>query len=125
MRKRLLWMGIICLGMAGLTMAQNKPAIEKAELREVASWQGDGTKNTESFTITKREWYVVWATSPGEYGDMNFQIYVYREANEELVGLAANIIGKGQDYSVYRGVGKYYLMINSGQPYKVSVYEPK
>jgi hypothetical protein len=128
MKYRVLWAVLVCLAMAACvlpTFAQAGKPIDTANLREVASWQGDGIKNTEAFTITKQTWYVMWATTPGKHGDMNFQIYVYREGSGELVGVAANVIGESRDYSVFRGTGQYYLTINSGQPYTVVVMEPK
>jgi len=94
----------------------------KAEWREVAKWQGSLIKNTETFTIASNEWKIIWSTKPGEYGEMNFQIYVYK-ANGDLVGVAANVIGKDEDSSVMRGKGSYYLMINTAQPYIIVIYE--
>lgn len=89
--------------------------------REIAKWKGSSIKNTETFHVSTTEWRISWATQPGEYGDMNFQIYVYK--NGELVSLAANIIGKGSDISYMRGSGDYYLMINTAQPYVIIVEE--
>lgn len=126
MKRWVLFVGVVLLAAWADGAAQDKPTLDDEDkFREVAIWRGDGIKNTETFSVSKREWYVIWSTAPGEYGDMNFQIYVYREPNDEMVGLAANVIGRNLDYSVMRGAGKYYLTINSGQPYTVRILEPK
>jgi hypothetical protein len=88
----------------------------------VAEWSGSGIKNTETFHITSDTWYVGWATKPGQYGNMNFQICIYN-ADGSLKGIAANVIGASNDQTVMRGSGDYYLEINSGQPYDVVVQE--
>jgi hypothetical protein len=87
---------------------------------EVISWEGSSIKDTETFSITANEWRIRWSTWPGQYGDMNFQIYVY-EANGNLNSVAANIIGEGNDVSYVRGSGDYYLTINTGQPYAITI----
>jgi hypothetical protein len=87
---------------------------------EVARWQGKSIKNTETFHIPSHEWRISWKTEPGEYGDMNFQIYVY-ETSSSIPGIAANVIGYDMDSSIMRGAGNYYLTINSAQPYIIIV----
>jgi len=51
---------------------------------------------------------------------MNFQIYVYN-LDGSLKNVAANVIGESSDYSIIRGSGDYYLMINTAQPYEIKV----
>lgn len=87
---------------------------------EVIRWEGNSIKDTETFSITANYWRIRWNTWPGEYGDMNFQIYIY-DANGNLKNVAANVIGTGSDVSYVRGAGNYYLTINSGQPYTVII----
>ena len=74
---------------------------------EVARWEGKSTKNTETFYIPSEMWVIAWATRPGEYGPMNFQIFVYN-AYGDLVDVAANVIGEDADRTVMRGAGSYY-----------------
>lgn len=100
--------------------AKPTPARSTGTWRSVASWRGDGIKNTETFSIPGNEWRIKWRTWPGEYGDMNFQIMIYDNA-ENLEGIAANVIGRGEDVSYHRGRGDYYLTINSGQNFEVEV----
>lgn len=89
---------------------------------KVAQWQGKSIKNTETFNISSREWRISWETKAGEYGEMNFQIYVYK-SNEDLLSVAANVIGYDKDSTIIRGKGSYYLMINTAQPYTIVVEE--
>lgn len=86
----------------------------------IASWEGESTKNTETFTVPSDEWKISWDTQSGKYCDMNFQIYVY-DKNGAMKGVAANVIGTNNDSTIMRGSGDYYLMINTAQPYKITV----
>lgn len=88
----------------------------------VASWEGESTKNTETFHISSNEWKIMWKTNPGQYGDMNFQIYVYN-SNGSLKDVAANVIGESTDSTIMRGSGDYYLKINTAQPYAIEIQE--
>lgn len=92
--------------------------------KKIAQWEGKATKNTETFFISTREWRISWETRPGEYGDMNFQIYIYKE-NGDLVSLAANVIGYDKDNTIIRGAGNYYLEINTAQPYTIIIEEKR
>ena len=86
----------------------------------IVRWQGKSIKNTETFHIPINEWRISWKTEPGKYGDMNFQIYVYKPPSE-LPNVVANVIGYDVDSSIMRGAGDYYLTINSGQSYIIIV----
>jgi len=97
-----------------------EPVKDYSPWYEIAQWQGKSIKNTETFHIPSYEWRISWKTEPGEYGDMNFQIYVY-EASSSIPEVAANVIGYDMDSSIMRGVGDYYLTINSAQPYRIIV----
>ena len=92
--------------------------------QDVVSWEGNGIKNTETFHISSNVWRISWDTKPEQYGEMNFQIYVF-DADGALVDIAANVIGEDSDNSIMRGSGDYYLKINTGQPYEVIVAEKK
>lgn len=91
---------------------------------DVITFEGNSIKDTQTFHISSNYWAIGWATQPGKYGDMNFQIFVYNE-NGSLVNVVANVIGKGSDTSYMRGKGNYYLSINTGQPYVIKISEYK
>ena len=97
-----------------------KARMNSGTWHEIARWEGKSMKNTETFHSSSKEWRISWNTWPSEYGDMNFQIYVYK-ANGDLVDIAANVIGKDKDSSIMRGIGDYYLQFNTAQPYVVFV----
>ena len=77
-------------------------------------------KRTETFSISVDEWRIRWATQPGKYDDMKFQIYVYN-SDGSLKDLAANVIGKDNDSTIIRGRGNYYIQIKTAQPYVITV----
>lgn len=104
------------------TKANNFKTDVVAEWKEVKVFEGESIKDTESFKINSEEWRINWSTTPGELEDMNFQIYVY-DKDKNLVGVAANVVGKSEDVSYQRGNGEYYLSINSAQEYKIIVEE--
>ncbi|ADY54716.1 hypothetical protein Sgly_0350 [Syntrophobotulus glycolicus DSM 8271] len=91
---------------------------------EVIKFEGESAKDTETFNISSNEWRIVWDTQPGNLGDMNFSISVYK-SDGSLESVAANVIGKANDSSYVRGKGEYYLSINTGQPYTITVEEKK
>lgn len=103
-----------------VTYSTATPAPPPAPWHEVARWEGKSIKNTETFSIPSSEWRISWDTRPGEYGEMNFQIFIYTAA-DDLVDVAANVIGADKDSSILRGAGDYYLKINTAQPYVVVV----
>jgi len=94
--------------------------------QKVIDFKGNSIKTTQKFTISSDEWKIKWSTTPGTYGDMNFQIYLY-DGNGNLAGsgVLANIIGKGSDESFIYESGEYYLMINTAQNYTITVEENK
>ncbi|KPU44289.1 hypothetical protein OXPF_24570 [Oxobacter pfennigii] len=102
----------------------NNAANTEVKWTEVTRFEGNSIKDTGTFEITSSEWRISWDTKPGDYGAMNFQIYIYKP-DKSLVDVAANVIGESKDSSVQRGSGEYYLTINSAQPYTVIIEEKK
>ncbi|KKG10463.1 hypothetical protein [Methanosarcina sp. 2.H.A.1B.4] len=86
----------------------------------IATWSGSSIKDTETFHVDSNEWKISWNTEPGQYGAMNFQIYVYG-SDGTLKGVAANVIGSNSDSTIMRGSGDYYLSINTAQPYEITI----
>jgi hypothetical protein len=93
-----------------------------AEWYKVGEWSRKGPKNTETFHIPSHEWVIGWSTLPlkNMFGIGNFAIIVHK-SNGTMVGIAANVMGKDQDHTIMRGVGDYYLSINSTQAYGIYV----
>jgi len=101
--------------------AAEKP--EPTQLREIKTWKGQGIKKTETFTITTDQWSIAWGTGPLQNDSPGIlQIYVYKEGGN-MVDVAANVMGKNNDYSIMRRQGRYWLEINSSQLWSVGVYE--
>jgi hypothetical protein len=87
--------------------------------RLVKRFSGRATKDTETFQITADEWRIDWATRAGDF-EGNFVIHIYNSDGTEK-GLAANVIGAGQDNTTIRGAGSYYLSIITSQPYAIEI----
>jgi hypothetical protein len=116
---------IICLligwGMTTPTNTVDNSVTESNTVPTViASWTGSATKTTETFHVSSNQWRLSWDTKPGQAGAMNFQIYIYN-SDGTLKSVAANVIGANADNTVIHGAGDYYLMINTAQPYTVTV----
>jgi murein endopeptidase len=86
----------------------------------IGSWSGNAMKTTDTFHVSSDKWTIRWDTKPGQYGDMNFIIYVYTDSGS-LKDVAANVIGASNDKTVIRGSGDYYLKIVTSQPYTIEV----
>jgi hypothetical protein len=87
------------------------------------AWQGSGSKETETFTVTGH-WRVDWIFSPSSSNGGVFQVFIYSADGRQLLNLAANGHGGGSDTSFWAGPGTYYLKISSaGGDWKVGVQD--
>lgn len=87
------------------------------------AWQGSGSKETETFTVTGH-WRVDWVFSPSSSNGGVFQVFIYSADGRQLLNLAANGHGGGSDTSFWAGPGTYYLKISSaGGDWKVGVQD--
>lgn len=87
----------------------------------VKTWQGDGIKDTEDFTVGD-QWRIDWDYTPGPYGGI-IQIFVYDAKTKQLVDLVANTQKAGADSSFQRAAGTYYLKVNATGGWKVDVQD--
>jgi len=101
--------------------ASAKADVATSASSSIARWEGSSIKNTETFTVNTAEWIIKWQTT----GEGNFIINVMNADTDEMKDMVANIIGSGNDSSVIRGKGRYYLRIIASQPYKIEVLEKK
>lgn len=92
--------------------------------QKVTEFKGASIKKTQKFTVTSDEWRIKWSTTPGQYGDMNFQIYV-NDSEGNMTDVVANIIGKGSDESYMDNAGVYSLEINTAQNYVITIEQNK
>jgi len=74
----------------------------------LGEWSGSGPKQTELFEVPTSQWRVSWRAR----GDGLIQIYVYNQTGE-LVGVAANHQGDGEDVSYVNSSGVHYLVVNA------------
>jgi hypothetical protein len=98
--------------------ASPEPAIpeQPRTWRPVASWTGSGIKESETFAISEPEWRIRWATSNERLAGAGIlQIMVHNADTKQLITLAANKQGIGDDVSYVRsGPGRFYVVMNSG-----------
>lgn len=79
----------------------------------VHEWSGSGTMTTLDFSISERDWRIVWSTQNEAFpGAGIFQIYVY-DGSDDIVALPANKQGTGSGFSHVKPRGRFYLTINS------------
>ena len=83
-------------------------SLTAASWHELGKWSGDGTKNTETFATSQREWRIRWALD--ETGPRTiFDIAVRSAADDSLVSTAN---GKSSGETIVRApVGRYYLRV--------------
>jgi hypothetical protein len=90
--------------------------IQAATWTPIGSWTGEGTKETETFMVTAREWRVTWTakkknpTLPVRV----FAIAVYNAANDTPVSSINPGDAEAAGESYVRGAGRYYLKIAAG-----------
>lgn len=90
--------------------------------RQVVRFEGKEDTQTQPFTIPAEaaEWRVGWNTRPGDAGFGRLKVDVHK-ADGEVVGTAANVIGSSLGNTVYQGAGEYYLVIETNQPFTITV----
>ena len=134
------WLGVVVafvlVGVVGLVVASSSNGGSSSESpptgyvtssapkqwRKLTEHSGTGIKTTEPFVVSGSQWRINYMTDAGQYGAMNFQIYVYN-ADGSLKDVAANVIGKAADTTNVYGAGTYYLTINTAQPYALNIFE--
>ena len=83
-----------------------------ADWHQVGSWAGEGTKETQTFTIRNREWRVGWkARLTYTAGLLSIGVY---DDTDNLVSTITSGPKGGNDVSYVRSKpGKYYLKITA------------
>ncbi len=86
---------------------------ETAEWYLVKSWSGTSAKKTEPFTITGKQWRIIWSNkdTTGFDGTI-FQVYVYKPSGSFPTDVAVNAQA-GSDVSYIYKSGEFYLDINA------------
>ncbi len=102
-----------------------KPEIRKGNetkdnFYEIGRWEGNGPKKTELFQIPSEEWSIYWDAEPSTPEKPQvFTIKVYASDNR-LIYYLSNIRNK-RDNILFHSSGKYYLVIEANESYKVIV----
>lgn len=93
-----------------VTAAKKKP---KATWRKVKSWRGTGIKSTEPFTITGKQWRIIWSFEDISGFDTDLYVNVYKPGDPIIVDWAVSTTGTGSDVSYLYKSGQFYLRIAS------------
>lgn len=93
----------------------------------VKYWQGNASKNTESFRISGSQWAIQWRSLPdSENRGGHFSIFICNADTNKKLELAVNRIEPGSDISYFRIKGHFYLEISGDDhPWQVQVSEEK
>ena len=86
--------------------AKGAKEINSSKNKVVATFTGNGAKNTRPFQVSSG-WDIRWNAQ----GDI-FQLYLY-SASGNLIGVSANQSGPGTGSSYQAKGGKYYLQVNA------------
>jgi hypothetical protein len=105
--------------------ADGQAAAAREDLAEglwktIKTWEGQDPRKTEIFQVASKKWVIEWTTAPAAGRPGTFQVRVYG-ADGNFIKLAANESGPDKDSLSLAGPGKYYLVINSSQKYRVAV----
>jgi len=92
----------------------------EADWKQVVSWKGHGTKNTENFVVGSNNWRIRWSTAPATQGLGSFTITVC-DPSGKTISTAANVSGFDKSSSYMKQGGEFYLTITSTQPYLITV----
>lgn len=98
------------------------PSSSGADAQPAANFTGDTSKNTEPFTV-RRRWRIEWDTKPNAGdGPSNFMMDVVNANDGSEFDNPANVIGSHKATSQEYKAGTYYLKIETGQSYNISIY---
>jgi len=97
----------------------SQPIPQSKSWHLITTFKGEGIKTTEPFTIQGDRWRVNWKTE----GEFNFQIFPNQVGKEYSFdcSILANIIGSGSDTSYCYTKGNWYLTINTGNSWIITI----
>jgi len=81
-------------------------------------WSGNGTKNTEPFTISSIPWKIKW-NSKSDF----LMISLFNAENGEIISIPATTSDKGRGETYIYEKGKFFLTITGGGAWEVEIEE--
>lgn len=90
--------------------------------RDVLTMEGSGSKKSEPFSVGSR-WRIHWKAQANEDTASNFVIFVQRVSDGGTEDMVANVVGASTDSSEEYKAGRYYLSVNSTEPYTITISE--
>lgn len=90
----------------------------------VKSWNGTSAKKTEPFTITGKQWRIIWTNKDTiGVGTALLQVMVYKTNSQVPLDVPVNTTQEGSDTSYVYHSGEFYLSINSISQWTIRVEE--
>jgi hypothetical protein len=89
-----------------------------ADYTQLKTWTGSGTKETETFEVTAKEWRLVWAAKPIDKtfagdGRFVFRVAIHKEGSAVPVSRLEGGQSEQAGESFVRGAGRYFLKVSS------------
>jgi hypothetical protein len=100
-----------CLGLV-LVVCLAVGASARAAWTDVKQWTGTGSKVTESFDVTSKEWRVNWSSDQHGNGIGSIGVLVFN-ADKKLVASATGRVGAPDTTYIHEGPGRYYVEVRS------------
>jgi hypothetical protein len=94
---------LVCLALA-------VPA--RAAWTVVKEWTGTGSKVTETFEVTSKEWRVNWSSKSTGDGLGSIGVLVFT-ADKKLIASATGRVGLKDTTYVHEGPGRYYVEVTA------------
>jgi hypothetical protein len=105
----------------GATTMTKPTATPAPKTTTIASYSGNGNKNTPNFHVNADQWTISWSCQGGQYGG-NLIVDVYQSDGTYVDG-AVNVICNGamHDTTLERGSGDFYLVVNADVSWTVTI----
>lgn len=89
-----------------------------ADYSPLRQWSGSGTKDTETFEVTAKEWRLSWTAQPVDKtfagdGRFVFRVTVYKDGSDVPVSRIEGGQSEQRGESFVRGAGRYYLKVSA------------
>jgi hypothetical protein len=99
--------------------------------KTLTSFSGKNNQISETFTVSK-DWKIIWTCDPNSNKDGIYNIIIYKHKtpvikNNDVPQADVNQIcasGSTTDETDETGAGSYYLEINSGGSWTITIQEP-
>lgn len=96
---------------------------KEGDWKLVRTFEGNGSKDLEPFTINSDEWKIEWETSKASMTDMMFQVTLNRISDNNNVLNIVLAAGDDKGVSLQKYKGEFSLSTYTSQNFIIKVYE--